>query len=175
MPNLTAGPVTAETATEGPAARFSFKVPLIYDAGPAPDGVEKTGGNVAFRLNTGRGQRIIPLKLSTRVGTEKFRLIPEKVFIMASKSAETAAKKVKLEFLNGAAAEDITVEPDATLPVAAKTTQTSEGGFLIDLAVAGQELQDLSPGLHRGRITIVPQGPAGPGEITLPVSLFVRQ
>ena len=94
---------------------------------------------------------------------------------MASKSGEPAGRKVKLEFLNGAAAENIAVKSDGTLPVAVKTRQTSEGGFMIDLAVAGQELTSISPGLHRGKITIVPQGPAVPGEITLPVSLFVRQ
>jgi hypothetical protein len=101
--------------------------------------------------------------------------MPQKVFIMASKSGESAAKKVKLEFLNGAAAENIAVKSDGTLPVVVKTKRGSEESFLIDLAVAGQELQDLSPGLHRGQITIVPQGSAVLGEITLPVSLFVRQ
>lgn len=175
IPNLTAGPVRAETAAEGPAARFSFEIPLIYDAGPAPDGVENIAGKVAFLLNTGKGQRMLMLRLTATIGTERFRLMPEKVFIMASKSGESAAKKVKLEFLNGPAAENIVVEPDGTLPVEVRARQTSQGGFIIDLAVAGQKLQELSPGLHKGKITIFPQGSAVPGEITLPVSLFVRQ
>lgn len=173
--NLKAGPVKSENFTDGSASRFSFQIPLVYDTGAKLEGARNIKGGVNFVLNTGKGQRIIPLKLTAKIGIDRFRLTPEKIFIIASKSAELIQKKAKVEFLTVVLPSNIVVKSDDALPLQIKIKPVSKSSYMINMTVAHEELQKLSPKMHKGEVVILPEGMSDPDVITLPVSLFVRQ
>ncbi|MHC4397102.1 MAG: cysteine peptidase family C39 domain-containing protein [Planctomycetota bacterium] len=173
--NLTAGNIVSEQVKKGQYSAFYFDVPLLYNAGESTDAVRQVQGEVNFVLNTHNGKRFIPLKLTTMVGTEMFRLTPEKIFIIASKFAEPIQKKAKVEFLMDTLPTSIDIKPDDALPLEIKTTRVSKDTYMISISAPREKLQNISLGMNKGEITIVPEGVPSPTAITLPISLFVRE
>jgi len=171
IPNLKVISVKETSITKGDATTFSFEIPLIFDAGENPPETKNIGGTVSFVLNTGDGDRIIPLKLSARVGIDKYKLNPEKVFMMVSKSTGSKPRKAKIEFLMSACPANITISPDDNLPVKINATQITEASYMMEIDVSQEKLKDLAPGLHKSKITIIPKGLPDLGPITLPAYL----
>ena len=176
LPNLRCGTVKLESTTKKGATTFTFNIPLILDAGKPLTGVESISGSVDFILDTGKGQRHIPLSITAEVGTESFRIIPEKVFLMAVKSSTSPIQtKVKLEFLTEPIPANIDVKLDKHLPFELTTVCVSTNTYKIDITVVPEKLRDASIGMNKGEVTIVPEGVPDPIAITLPISLFVRE
>ncbi len=173
--NLKCGPVKSGNSTKEGATTFTFEIPLLFNAGE-PSRVENINGGVDFILDTGKGQRHIPLELTAKVGTEKFKLIPEKVFLMPSKSnGSLIQKKVKLDFLTEAVPKNITVRSDSSVPYKVTTRKESEKSFMICISPVKEKLQNLSSGMHKSELVIVPEGVSELNPIKLPVSMFVRE
>ncbi len=173
-PNLKCGPVKSSSKTKKGAIIFTFEIPLIFDAGEPSSGIENFNGNVDFVLETGQGQRHIPLQISARIGTEKFRLIPEKVFLMASKSDDVFVhQRVKLEFLTEHIPANIDVLSNKSLPLEIRKESVSANTYMIDVTVKPEKLREISLGLNKEDVTISSGGIFNP--INLPISLFVRE
>jgi len=175
IPNLKVISVKESSITKGDATTFSFEIPLIFDAGENPPDAKNIGGTVSFILNTGDGDRTIPLKLTVQVGADKYKLNPERVFIIASKSAAPKPQKAKIDFLTSACPANITISSDNNLPLEINTNQTTDSSYMIEIGVSQEKLKDLAPGLHKSKISIIPKGLPDIGPIALPVSLFVRE
>jgi predicted double-glycine peptidase len=176
LPNLKCGTVESESSTKKGATTFTFNIPLILDAGKPPVRVESLSGSVDFIFDTGKGQRHIPLSLSAEVGAERFRITPEKVFLMTAKSSTSPARtKVKLEFLTEPIPANIDVKLDKHLPLELTKIRVSPDTYTIDIAVVPEKLQDASIGMNKGEVTIVPEGVPELAALTLPISLFVRE
>jgi predicted double-glycine peptidase len=171
--NLKVGLPTSKVFTEKDTKTYKFEIPLIYNAEKEPVCVRTISGKVNFILDTTEGQRSIPLKLSVKFGVDKFRLIPEKVFIMASKSAEPTSKTVKLEFLTKVTPTNIVARLDDTLPFESQIRQIYKGCYRIDLTVIKEKLRNNPIGMHKSKITIVPKGVPNIGSVSIPISLFV--
>ena len=176
LANLRCGTVKSESNTKKGATTFTFNIPLILDAGKPPARVESISGGVDFILDTGKGQRHIPLSLTAEVGTDRFRITPEKVFLMTAKSGTSSVQtKVKLEFLAEPIPSNIALKLDTHLPLELTTARVSPGTYTIDITVVPEKLQDAPFGMNKGEVTIVPEGVPAPAALTLPISLFVRE
>jgi len=176
LSNLRCGTVKSESSTKKGATTFSFNIPLILDAGKPLSRVKNISENVDFILDTGKGQRHIPLSLTAEVGTDRFRITPKKVFMMTEKySTSPAQTKVKLEFLTEPIPANIDVKLDKHLPLELNTVCVSPVTYIIDITIVPEKLQDAPFGMNKGEVTIVPEGVPDPIAITLPISLFVRE
>ncbi len=176
IPNLKSGSVKSESSTKKGATTFTFEIPLLFDAGEPSAKAKHISGNVNFVLNTGKGQRDIPLAISAKVGTDEFRLTPEKAFLMAFKSSGGGIhKKVKLEFLMESPPTNITAKSDNTLPLEIKTSLLSPNTYMIDITLLPEKLHEISLGMNKGEVTIVPNGVHNQAPIILPISLFIRE
>ena len=138
--------------------------------------IEGIQGSVDFVLDTAKGQRHITMSLTAEVGAERYSLTPETVFLMGSKSNPSSMRKsVKLRFLREPIPSNVAVKADVSLPLEVKTAFVNANTYTIAITVAPEKLRDISPGLNRGEITIVPQGVPEPSNLKIPVSLFVRE
>ena len=174
--NLKIGAIQSKKEIEGDVARFVFKVPILLDAGSAPKNVRNIYGKVEFVLNTSTGDRVIPLKLSAVIGQNRFRLNPERVFLLASKSSPTKnSRVVELEFGSQVKPPDIEVKVGGDLPITTAIVRKDKGCFLISLDVHQEELSDHHIGLYKDSLLIVPKGVSGISKIVLPVSVFIRE
>lgn len=174
--NLECGQVKAESSTEDGSTVFKFEIPLLFNAGKPLSEIKSIRGNVDFVLDTGKGQRHIPMQLIAQIGREIYRLTPDKVFLMPSKSSqELMQKSIKVEFLTKAFPQRISVNSDVNLPLEIKATQADKSSFLIDVSVINEKLKNLSAGMNKGELVIVPEGESELNPIKLPVSLFVRE
>jgi hypothetical protein len=172
---LVVGTVATENTKREQYVEYRFKVPVVYEAGEPADTVRTIQDQVQFVLNTQKGKRFIPFSLTIKVGSEKFRLTPEKVFIIASKSGRPVQKKAKLEFLIDEPPAHIAAKSDPALPIETKTTRVSKNSYMIEITLNREKLRGLSAGMHKGQILIVPQGAASLAKIAIPISLFVRE
>jgi len=176
LPNLKCGRVKSESSTKKGATTFTFNIPLIFDAGKPRVRVESLRGSVDFILDTGKGQRHIPMFLTAELGADRFRITPEKVFLMTAKSSTLPIQtKVKLEFLTKLIPANISLKLDKHLPLELTPACLSPGTYTIDITIVPEKLQDASIGMNKGEVTIVPEGVPDPAELTLPISLFVRE
>ena len=176
LPNLRCGAVKSESSTKKGATIFTFEIPLLFDAGEPPARVESVSGGVDFILDTGKGQRHIPLSLTAEVGAERFSITPEKIFLITAKSGTSAIpKKVKLKFLTEPIPANIALKLDTHLPLEITSACVSPDTYTIDITVVPEKLQDAPFGMNKGEVTIVPEGVPDPIAITLPISLFVRE
>ena len=174
--DLEASRVTSYSTIQGDAATFSFEIVLLFDAGKDVMGVKDVGGTLNFVLNTGKGERIVPLRLTATIGKEKCRLTPEKVFIAVPKSSGvTARRRAIVEFLTEGFPSNISIRCDNDLPLEISTSQVGKSSYAIDIVIESEELQDTLAGMHKGEISIVPEGLCDIMPVTLPVSLFVRE
>lgn len=148
---------------------------LFYDGDESTDTVSKVQGKLDFVLNTTRGKRFIPFKLTVKIGSPKYTLTPEKVFIITSKADNKIEKKIKLEFLSDQVPENITVNSDASVPYEVTTTREDEKSFMINLSSGKERLQNIELGMHKSELVIVPEGVFEFPPIKLPVSMFVRE
>ena len=170
------GKVTTKVSAENQFKTFTFQVPLIFDAGKNPQSLNRFEDTVNFVLDTLSGQRHIPLKISCKVGTEKFRLTPEKVFLLTDlNSADSVEKKVKVEFLTEKSPGNIIVKLENELPVDVKKIQISPNSYMITLTTLPEKLQGLAAGAHKSNITIIPEGMPNDAPISLPISLFIHE
>ncbi len=113
--------VKSSSKTKNGASTFTFEITLLSDAGEPSSGIENFRGNVDFILETSQDQRHISLQISARVGTEKFRLTPEDVFLMESKSDDALiCQKVKLAFPTESIPVNIHVQFNTPLPLKIK-------------------------------------------------------
>ncbi len=176
LPNLRAGQVKSSNINENGATTFKFDITLLFDTGEQLSKIKSILGNVDFVLDTGQGQRHITMQFTARIGKEKFRMTPEKVFLMPSKSNEsTIQKKIKLEFISDQVPKNITINSDASALYEVTTTREDEKSFMIIVSSDKEKLQDVSLGMHKGELIIVPEGVSELNPIKLPVSIFVRE
>lgn len=176
LQNLSCGTVTSESYTKKKAIKFTFDIPLLFDAGKPPRNVKTISGGIDFIFDTGKGQRHIPLSLTAKVGTDRFRFTPKKVFLMCAKSGPLPKpKRIKIEFLTAPIPANIALTLDTHLPLELTTTCVSPGVYTIDITVVPERLKDVRFGLNKGKVTIVPEGVPWPAALTLPISLFVRE
>jgi hypothetical protein len=175
VPELSVDTTTLSKIEKGEYAIFNFDVKLLYDAGKPSDTISRYQGDLNFVLNTTKGKRFIPFRMTIKSGRSKYRLTPEKVFLIASKSGKTIEKKVKVELLTESPTTNITTQPDKALPIKIKTSQVSKNTYIISMSVGAEELHHSATGLIKGNINIISQGVNDAPAIKLPVSLFVRQ
>jgi len=174
--NLKIGPVRSKKEIEGELAKFVFEVPILLDTGPATNTVRSIAGKVEFVLNTSNGVRVLPLKLSAVIGQDRFKLSPERVFLLASKSSTTKnSRVVELEFETQVKPSNIEVKINGDLPITATITKKDKGCFSISLNVQQEKILKRHTGLHKDNILIVPKGAPGISKIILPVSVFIKE
>jgi hypothetical protein len=175
IPNLSIGSIVTEKVKKGQYTTFYFNVTLLYDGGDPTNAVRKVQDELNFVLDTRKGKRFIPFRLTAKTGKPICRLTPERVFLIASKSGKQIPKKVKVAFLTEALPTDITVKWDDTLPLEVQPTKTSESSYIMNVAVLPQKLKDVSAGMHKGKIIIITESMPNVGPINLPLSLFIRE
>lgn len=174
--NLKIGPVQSRKEIEGELAKFVFEVPILLDAGPTPNNVRSISGKVEFVLKTSNGDRVLPLKLSAVIGQDRFKLSPERVFLLASKSSSTKISRVvELEFETQVKPSNIEVKVNGDLPITAMITKKDKGCFSISIDVQQEKVLKYHTGLHKDNILIVPKGDSGISKIILPVSVFIKE
>jgi predicted double-glycine peptidase len=177
MDGLTVGRVQSERTPKGEHVVFNFDLTLCLDGGKSTNTVRRVQEEVRFVLTSCRGERSIPFKLIAAIGQAKFRLTPENVFVIASKSAKATQKKIKVQFLTEPTPTNVVVKSDnITLPIEIKPIRVSKNTYLINLSFSSQQkLQNISSGMNKGEIVIVPEGIQNPTSITLPISVFIRE
>jgi predicted double-glycine peptidase len=176
LENVKCRPVISKSSTKKGTTTFSFEIPLLFDAGEPPGRVESVRGNVDFVLDTGKGQRDIPMSLTAQIGAERYLLTPETVFMMGAKSNPSPMhKSVKLQFLRGPIPTSITARADPSLPIKVRTTSVNARTYRIVMTVEPEKLQGLSTGSNRGEIAIVTEAAPEPSTLKLPITLFVRE
>jgi len=172
---LSVGRVTSTASSQEQTCTFSFEIPLIYDTGPKPHKVKHVAGSLTFVLDTVKGPRCIPLIVSAKIGTDKFKLTPEKLFIIASRSANATTKKVKVELLEEPFPDNLTAALTAPLPVDIEVSRVSGSTYMIEVTTLPQVLRDTSLGLHKSEIVITIDGESDMPQMTVPISMFVRE
>jgi len=176
LANLTCGSVKSVSTTKEGATTFAFRIPLLFDAGEPDAGTRSIRGGADFILDTGKGQRHIPLSLTAEVGTDRFRITPEEVFLIAAKSSSSPIrKKVKIQFLAKPTPANVAVKLVAPFSLAITTDLTSPSTYTIDMILAPENLQGLSLGMNKGEVTIVPEGLREFPIMTLPISVFLHE
>jgi predicted double-glycine peptidase len=176
LPNLTIKNKKIEKILTKQYSVYNVNTTLFYDCSEPINSVLKVEGKLNLVLNTTRGKRFIPFKMSVKIGKEKYRLIPEKVFLMPSKSNDSIIQKnVKLEILTEQAPSNITVKTDDSLPLEIKTTRESENTFLVSISPEKEKLQNISLGMHKSELVIIPEGLSEQNPIKMPISMFVRE
>lgn len=174
--NMTVGDVQTERVVSDRGGEktvaYIFDVPLVCQAQAKSGAVQVTHGSVGFMFDTAAGEKLVPLKLTIRTGTERVHVFPEKVFLMVSKADGKASRKVKLEFVKEPYPTDLTVHVDDTLPVEIKCKRLCDNAYLADVVVSSVKIGNVSLGKQSGTAVFKPEGDQA--AIELPISIFVR-
>jgi hypothetical protein len=176
LDNLTVGNVNKSVTEEDKYKVYNFEIPLIYEAPNNLDHVIQFEEKIDIVLDTLKDQKHIPFKLSGRIGTEPFILIPEKLFVIASESEASIKKKAKLEFNSPIPVKSIQADLNTDLPFIISSEKIADNTFMLTLVTQPEKLQTFEPGMHKANVSIIPEGISGPNmSINLPVSLFIRE
>ena len=115
----------------------------------------------------------IPMECFLKIYSEKFRLTPEKVFIIAQNNKKTV-KKCTLEILEKPFPDEITIENNYKFPLSFEVSNISEGKYLIEIACENHEIPGIKKGLHKMILFLNIQKDGKSQKIELPMSVFIR-
>jgi hypothetical protein len=176
IPDLKIKQVKSERLDMKSYTHYTINILLGFNGGDNIHATKTISGNTKFILNTAEGERTVIMPITIKVGTDKFQLTPKKVFFMVSKSNNSLTnKQVKLDFLSESAPKNINVRSDVSVPYEVTTTQESENSFMICISTLKEKLHNVSLGMHKSELVIIPEGLSEPNPIKLPVSMFVRE
>jgi len=167
--------INSNIIPNGKSKTCVFDFFILYSADEKPNKTKTTEEKVNFVLDTTRGKRKIPFKFLVVTGTGLFTLKPNKIFLLTSKSAPASEKKVKLEFLNEVFPVSVETKLDNNLPLETVIIEEQKGIYLIKLKIKDEMIKKLSLGIHKGNLSILPQGLPDIPDIVIPVSIFIRE
>lgn len=174
MDELTCDPPKAAETVQDLTKKIEFVSTLHYDAGAAPQAVREITGHCEFTLFDGQKEYVVPMQLIVKTGQAPYRLIPPKVFMMASGQSANPPSRLTLQYLHSPAPPSIEIAIDEGLPLKGTIDRPEASVYSITLEVQPDRLEPLPRQLHKGNLLIYPQGTAHPEAISVPISLFVR-
>jgi len=175
--DMKTGIVKSESVmTDANAVKHSFKIPLLYTCHLDDSSNDKTTeGKVQLFFNTGQGERMMSFDLIIYKRNEFVKVFPKRIFMMASKQATPAQKKIKLQFIKEPYPDSIGIQIDDNLPVEVNSATLVNNEYTANITTTSTKLESNQPGTYKGIIVFVPHGRSGDMDpIKLPVNVFVR-
>lgn len=175
--DMKTGIVKSESVmTDANAVMHSFKIPLLYTCHLDDSSNDKTiEGKVQFFFNTGQGERMMSFDLIINKRNEFVKVFPKRIFMMVSKQATPAQKKIKLQFIKEPYPDSIGIQIDNNLPIEVNSATLVNNKYTANITTTSTKLESNQPGTYKGIIVFVPHGKSGDMDpIKLPVNVFVR-
>lgn len=174
--NIDIGDVSSENMiTDSNAVKHTFEVPLLFKC--QLDDVRKDRtieGQIQFFFNTSQGERMVKFDLIINKRNESVKVFPKQIFMMVSKQASIAQKKIKLQFIKKPYPDSIGFQIDKNLPVEVNSATLVNNEYTANITINSAKIEGNQPGTHKGIITFVPHGNGDMDPIKLPVNMVIR-
>lgn len=175
LPRLNHANVTKRCQIDGNSQRFIFDIPLTIDATDMVRDAKVFRDDIVFVFVTDGEEKYLSMETKLLVGTEMYRLVPDKLFIMVSNSSDKVIKQAEIRFLTQDIPSSLIAKSELGLPLDIQTSKVSSNSFRIEVCLKHDDVQGLKAGLHRDKIIITPSGVKDSMTIDMPVSLYVRK
>jgi predicted double-glycine peptidase len=156
---------------ENGAVVHSFKFSLQFDS-RASNGLKHDKGKIGFVFETSNGLRLIPLEFISKICSEKYELVPSKLFVLVTKD-EPITRKCTIEFHKEPFPERIEPEFEAKFPFKIQASKMNVNKYVIKLTLDQTIISTLAEGMNEFKLYIIPHDGIGMEKIHLPVNIFV--
>jgi predicted double-glycine peptidase len=175
IPNLRTGHVTQQKQVlENGALRHKFTIPLLYKLESEPPGTVVTRKTIEFVFDAAGGPRTVSLEMTIKTGTERVKMLPQRLFLLVSAAEETPCRKVCLEFAERVP-DKVVAAADTNLPLVV-VSALAGNTCTAEIRVDRKAIENHPGGSVRGTIHFIPEEKGKSGDaIELPVTMLVRK